>query len=454
MSAANVWTTVNGMETCAAGGVGLAGGPVVDIDAVGTATAAWSRSNATNNIVQFSTKTIEAASWPLTPASPTANDLSATGADANTPTIAISPDGTSTIAWIRNNAIEERTRSALGGAFAAATAIPNGLTSPTAPVLAAAGDGSVVALWSGLNATAKNVIAGARRGPGGTTFAGLPEAPGVDNSSPALAMDEEGNAPAAWAHMSSGPQYAVQASGLDVAGPEAIVTTFPSAAATGVAFAYGAGLADRWSFPTGTWTFGDGTSGPLDGQKSYAAPGSYVATLTMTDAFGNSRAVTFPITVTGAGALIVPGGAGTPDTIAPVLSAAKLTNTTFAVDAKGAAETLVTAKKAKKGTTFRFTLSEAARVLFKIEQKAKGRKVGRTCRKPARSNRSRKACTRLVAIGTFGQDAAAGGNARKFSGRLGKKSLKPGSYRATLSARDAAGNVSAVRRLSFRVVAR
>ena len=148
-----------------------------------------------------------------------------------------------------------------------------------------------------------------------------------------------------------------------------------------------------------------------------------------------------------------PGGVTAPDTTPPAFLVATMTFTTFAVDTRGAAETLVSAKaKVNKGTTFVYTLSEASRVLFKIEQPQKGRKVGRRCAKPSRKNRHKKACTRFVKIGTFAQAGVAGSNRKKFSGRLGKRTLKPGRYRATLVATDKSGNKSRVRRLSFRIV--
>jgi hypothetical protein len=42
----------------------------------------------------------------------------------------------------------------------------------------------------------------------------------------------------------------------------------------------------------------------------------------------------------------------------------------------------------------------------------------------------------------------------KFSGRIGHKALKPGSYRLTIVATDAAGNKSKAKRIDFRVVKR
>ena len=147
---------------------------------------------------------------------------------------------------------------------------------------------------------------------------------------------------------------------------------------------------------------------------------------------------------------------GVPDTTAPAwIGSPKANPRTFAVNPKGAAETPVSAakkKKVKKGTTFRYTLSEAARVVFTVQRKGPGRKVGTKCKKPTKSNRKKKACTRYQLIGAFAQQASAGKNSKKFSGRIGKKKLAPGKYRATLLATDAAGNRSQARQVAFRVV--
>jgi hypothetical protein len=131
----------------------------------------------------------------------------------------------------------------------------------------------------------------------------------------------------------------------------------------------------------------------------------------------------------------------------------RLTNTTFAVDRSGTAETPVTAR-AKKGTTFVYSLSENARVVFKIEQRTTGRRVGSKCVKATKRNKSRRKCTRYVTIGSFAQAGKTGTNRKKFSGKIGRKVLRPSRYRATLTATDVDGNASKVKRLNFRVVAR
>jgi hypothetical protein len=112
----------------------------------------------------------------------------------------------------------------------------------------------------------------------------------------------------------------------------------------------------------------------------------------------------------------------------------------------------VTAQTTRRGTTFRYQLSEAARVVFTIRRARPGRRVGRRCRKPSRSNRTRRRCTRYVRVAAFAQQATAAPMTKTFSGLIGTRRLRPGRHRAVLVAIDAAGNRSAARRLTFRVV--
>jgi hypothetical protein len=93
-------------------------------------------------------------------------------------------------------------------------------------------------------------------------------------------------------------------------------------------------------------------------------------------------------------------------------------------------------------------------VVFKIERVLPGKKVGRKCVKPTTRNRNARKCNRFVRAGSFAAQAVAGANSKRFSGRMGKKPLPPGRYRASLTARDAAGNVSKPKLLTFRVVRR
>jgi alpha-tubulin suppressor-like RCC1 family protein len=146
------------------------------------------------------------------------------------------------------------------------------------------------------------------------------------------------------------------------------------------------------------------------------------------------------------------GSAGI-DTTPPRFASASMTRI-FAVDPNGRAEQLVRARRTRKGATFRYTVSEPARVVFTVQRVLAGRKARSKCRKPSRANRGKRRCTRYSLFGRFAQQAAAGANTKTWSGKIGRKKLAPGRYRATLVATDAAANHSLPRRLLFKVVRR
>jgi hypothetical protein len=447
MNASGTWTSVNDLHICANNSAGLSGfEPVVGIDEAGTATAVWLRNDAPpmgsgSDIVQFTTKPIEASSWPTATASPSPNDLSATGVNATSPVVAVAPDGTTTVAWIRGGVLQERTRPAGGSAFSGVTSIPSALSTPGVVQVAAAANGATVAMWTGSNGTPKPDVGAAFRAPGASSFAGLPDTPGEDNTVPSMAIDGEGNAPAAWLHQGPAATWVLQATGLDTAGPAISNVVFPATADPGSPFSYGATLSDRWSTPAGVWGFGDGTTGPLSGSKTYPAAGTFTATLSASDSVGNNTSVSRQVVV---------GGGGD----APRFLSARLTNAVFAVNRSGAAEKPVASRRAKRGTTFVYSLSEDARVVFKLEAKKPGRRSGRRCVKPTKRNRRARRCTRFVRAGAFAHRSVAGQNRKKFSGKIGKRRLRPGRYRASLVATDADGKRSPARRLNFRVVRR
>ena len=106
------------------------------------------------------------------------------------------------------------------------------------------------------------------------------------------------------------------------------------------------------------------------------------------------------------------------------------------------------------GTTFRYSLSEPARVAFTIERMLPGRRVAQACQPRSQRNRKGRACTRLGPAGQFAVNAVAGPNATKFTGRIGRSTLAPGRYRVTLVATDAVGRRSPAKLLAFRVVLR
>jgi hypothetical protein len=118
-----------------------------------------------------------------------------------------------------------------------------------------------------------------------------------------------------------------------------------------------------------------------------------------------------------------------------VISRAQLTRSRFAV---GARVTPIAAAVAR-GTTIGFTLSEPARATLRIDRRVVVRKRTR------RLVRYRRA-------GMLTRSGRAGRRKVVFTGRLGRRALKRGSYRLTIAARDAAGNPGTSRVLRFTVV--
>jgi Tol biopolymer transport system component len=152
----------------------------------------------------------------------------------------------------------------------------------------------------------------------------------------------------------------------------------------------------------------------------------------------------------GAGAGAGPGAGGVADTTPPVITSLRMSRTRFTV-AKG--RTALSAKRAKRGSAFLFSLSENARVSIAIAQALPGRRKGARCVRPRKGLKRR--CTRYAVLATLTRSNTRQGAAKvTFSGRIGNRKLRPGRYRATLGAVDAAGNRAIPRRVSFRVVRR
>jgi hypothetical protein len=144
-----------------------------------------------------------------------------------------------------------------------------------------------------------------------------------------------------------------------------------------------------------------------------------------------------------------------PDVTKPVLGSLTFSRTTFAAAKSGAA---FGAQKGRKkqhavGTKVSFTLTEASSVKFTVQRKTSGRRVKGKCRTRNRLNRKKAKCTLWKSVrGSFTVQGKAGKNSFTFRGRMGGKSLKPGSYRLNGTAIDPAKNSSAPGKKGFRIV--
>ena len=134
------------------------------------------------------------------------------------------------------------------------------------------------------------------------------------------------------------------------------------------------------------------------------------------------------------------GSTATPDVVAPALTKPHLGAPAFRTGRR-------------RGTTLTATLSENATLRIVVSQLSPGRRSGRRCTKPTAKLRRAPRCTRALALKpAITLHAAAGAVRTRFTGLLGAHVLKPGRYRLSITATDAAGNTSAPIALPFTVL--
>ncbi|MDQ6915139.1 MAG: hypothetical protein M3155_04930 [Actinomycetota bacterium] len=106
------------------------------------------------------------------------------------------------------------------------------------------------------------------------------------------------------------------------------------------------------------------------------------------------------------------------------------------------------------GTVISFRVSSAGKVTLAFARAERGRRAGRSCRRPTRRLRRHRSCTRYVAAGSIAVNAHAGLNRVRFYGRLSRRrALRPGNYRLSAVETNQSGRRSAVRSASFALLA-
>jgi hypothetical protein len=143
--------------------------------------------------------------------------------------------------------------------------------------------------------------------------------------------------------------------------------------------------------------------------------------------------------------------------VAPRITGLRVRPKRFSV---GVAPTAKSSASRKRGTTVRFSLSESATMRLTVQRRRPGVRVrskGKLrCRPASKRNRARstgKRCSLYKRVGALvRRNRNAGPNRIKFSGRIGRKALKPGRYRFVAVATDQSGSGSAPKRAGFQVL--
>jgi hypothetical protein len=200
------------------------------------------------------------------------------------------------------------------------------------------------------------------------------------------------------------------------------------------------------------------TLGPL-------APGSHtfyvLATNEADDAYSPLASRTFTIaapTSPGAGgssgSATPPSGAATPipTPLTPIVSSLAQSASRWR---EGSSLARISRAGAKPpiGTTFSFTLNEAATLRLEFSRIAGGRLVGGRCVPATRRDRGKRACQRTVKAGSLTLLAPAGSDRVRFEGRLSAtRKLEPGRYTLAMTALASSGLSSTRRSLTFTIV--
>jgi len=270
-----------------------ASSPDVAIDGQGRATAVWQRVEGADVLVQ-SKQSNPAGQFPAA-----ADPVSNVGIDATLPQVVVDAENTAVAVWNNGNTVAGASRQSN-----ASFGDPQPISAPGAntglpPRLAVDAGGNVVAVWapSGANST----IQAARR-PKGGSFGAVEPLPRPDTVNlpwgPAIALDNEGNALALWGGETEGDFWTVYANAYDVAPPTLSAVSVPSAGTAGQPVGMAAAATDRWSPVSYAWSFGDGGSaGGGAVSHAFGAPGAFNVTVTATDGVGNATSATRPISI-------------------------------------------------------------------------------------------------------------------------------------------------------------
>jgi hypothetical protein len=427
--------------------------PTLVIDGAGTATAVWRRSTlvALENGGFGTTDAIEAISVAVDGTTGPVQDLdigespcdaaAAQGTCLSAPSLAIDGAGNATAVWTSNDrdgatvTIRRVTRPRGQPRFGFTTddAMGTGADAPQAGTATVTPRGSdSVALGFVQSAIVRSAVA--RNGGAFEPAAAISPAGAISQQLARFAGAADGDGVATWANTNG----TVQMAAYDATPPELRDVQAPDPE-VGKAVTFSVSPFDAWTSVGVGWNFGDGAPDAIGPTVThvFARRGTYTVTVGAADTLGNVTSTTRTVKVTST------------DVTPPTLSALALTHGRFSVSTKATA--VAAALPRPRGTTIRFAVSEQATVRLYVRRILGGRTGPKGCSTTAKTG---KACTVYRGEGKLTRSRKAGRASLPFSGRMGKRALKPGRYRLTVIAVDSVGNASEPRRIRFTIVER
>jgi hypothetical protein len=260
--------------------------PRVVTEKNGDVLAVWSRTAATAAMVETATRTVATGAWSK------ARRLSPAGQNALDPRVAVDARGYGVVVW---------TGSTAGGLDVGAVSRPPGkgwgkpmeitgvVPGPLSPSVALDERGDALAAWSHSAGTGSRIQAAyLLRGTTSWSPARSLSDPGADAITPEVGLDADGDGAVVWARY-DGTTFVIQGDGYDANGPDLDRLVLPTRGVARRKVVFSVAPRDAWSPVRAIrWSFGDGSTaaGRVTGHV-YARAGTFTVQVSATDAFGH-----------------------------------------------------------------------------------------------------------------------------------------------------------------------
>jgi len=252
----------------------------------GDALAVWSRTAGTTATVETATRSAATGAWS------TPRRLSAAGQDALDPRAAVDARGYGVVVWTGSTrgALDVGAVSRLPGkTWGKPTAVTGAVPGPLSPSVALDDRGDALAAWSHAAGAGSRIQAAYL--PAGATSWSPPRSlsdPGADAITPQVGLDADGDGAVVWVRF-GGTTFVVQGSGYDTNGPDLGRLVLPKTAVARRKVVFSVAPKDAWTTVRSIrWSFGDGAtaSGRVAGH-TYARAGTFTVQVSVTDSFGH-----------------------------------------------------------------------------------------------------------------------------------------------------------------------